>query len=303
MPLWPDHFVPSRSVYGALLGFQAVCCLLAIAGVLARRALFAAAACGLFCFFCDRLQYHNNRYELLLLSVLVALTPCDRSWLLGRAPRLGLGPRWAARFVGVQLSIVYLASSLGKLFDPDWRGGSVLLIRFALGRHVSERFLPESVVSLLSEPWFAHAAALGAISSELFLALGLWFRRTRPLALWLGVMFHVGIELSAHVELFSYTMLCGYLVFVTPELRERKLSWSVAEPRGQWLAALFRRLDLLARFRHEAPSEQSALLELTDRDGKVHRGLPAWRELSRATPLLFPLWLPLALLTWRRRRA
>jgi hypothetical protein len=302
MPLWPENFVPSARVYGTLLGLQALGCLLALAGVLARPALFAAAATGLFCFFCDRLQYHNNRYELLLLSLLAAVTACDRSFLPFRRPRLGSAPRWAAAIVGAQLSVVYLASSLGKLVDPDWRGGAVLMLRFALGRPIAERFLPGSVASLLNQPWFAQAAAIGAISSELFLALGLWFRRTRALALWLGVMFHLGIELSARVELFSYTMLCGYVVFVTPELRERQLSWDTSRPLGRALSAVFRPLDLLARFRHEpGPEAQTALLVTTDREQRVHRGLAAWRELARATPLLFPLWLPLAVVTWRRR--
>src|SRR5215216_4990729 len=65
MPLWPESFVPSEAGYAALLGLQALLCVLALLGVLARPALFLAAFAGLFCFFCDRLQYHNNRYQLL----------------------------------------------------------------------------------------------------------------------------------------------------------------------------------------------------------------------------------------------
>ncbi len=302
LPLLPESLVPSRRAFSALLCFQAVCSALAIVGVLARGALLAAALSGLYAILCDRLQYHNNRYELLLVALLVALTPCDRSFRLFFAPRPGTGPRWAVRMVGAQLSIVYLASSLGKLFDPDWRGGAVLHLRFSQGRHITEHLLPEPLVALVSRPWFAEVASLLAIGSELFLALGLWFPRTRALALWLGVMFHVGIELSAHVELFSYTMLFGYLAFVTPELRERTLSWSSVAPRGPALRALFRRLDLLARFRHESHTGP-ALLQVTDRGGSVHLGLGALRELCRATPLLFPLWAPLALFTYRRKRA
>jgi hypothetical protein len=67
------------------------------------------------------------------------------------------------------------------------------------------------------------------------------------------------------------------------------------------LATLFRRLDLLARFRHES-HETPDLLRVTDRAGSEHRGLAALRELCRATPPLFPLWAPLALVTRRRRR-
>jgi hypothetical protein len=58
----------------------------------------------------------------------------------------------------------------------------------------------------------------------------------------------------------------------------------------------------LARFRHVQVDGQASLLVARDRAGIAHRGLSAWRELSRATPLLFPLWLPLSILTWRERR-
>jgi hypothetical protein len=166
----------------------------------------------------------------------------------------------------------------------------------------AEQYLGPNVAALLSAPWFAHAAAVAAIGCELFLALGLWFTRTRALCLWLGLVFHAGIEVTARVELFSYTMLSGYLVFVTPELCERSVSWNARTRAGRALGRLCSRLDILARFRHEQVDGQASLLVARDRAGIAHRGLSAWRELARATPLLFPLWLPLAVLTWRERR-
>jgi hypothetical protein len=306
MPLVPAALVPSAGVYGCLLGAALLGCALSALGVFARPALFGAAALGLFCTLCDRLQYHNNRYQLLLLAMLVAVTPCDRSFSLVRTTELGPGPRWGARLVAFQVSIVYLASSLGKLFDADWRGGAVLRLRFA----VAEPYLADYVgadlaracTDVITHPAFAALAATIAISSELFLAVGPWLRRTRILALWLGVVFHVSVELFARVELFSYTMLCSYLVFVTPELRERRLSWDTSRRIGRRFSRLFQRVDLLQRFEHEQSPTQPSLLETSDRDGERHQGLAAWRELARAVPPLFPLWLPLRLLTLRRRR-
>jgi Vitamin K-dependent gamma-carboxylase len=300
LPVWPEAWVPSRPLYTALLGLQATCAVLAVVGVRSRGALLAGAGCGLFLLLCDRLQYHNNRYELLLVTILVSLTPCDRSFRWRRPARPGPGPRWAARMVGAQLSIAYLASSVGKLLDPEWRGGSVLHLRFSHGPHIDQHLLPSLVEQLIAQPWFSWVASVAAITSELFLALGLWFPRTRVAALWLGVMFHVGIELSARVELFSYTMLFGYLVFVTPELRERTLSFSASHPRGAPLSGLFRRLDFFARFRHESHAAGD-LMRVADRRGRLHHGLGALRELARAIPLLFPLWAPLALFSLGRR--
>jgi hypothetical protein len=301
MPLLPDSLVPSRRAYVLLMVVQAAASVAALLGLWSRPLLALAALGGLYGMLGDRLHYHNNRYELLLLTLLVAVTPCDRSFLVFGKPRPGAAPRWAARLVGAQLSIVYLASSLGKLFDVDWRSGVVLLPRFASARPFVEQHLFPGLMALLTAPWFAHAASLGALGSELFLALGPWFRRTRVLALWLGVMFHIGIELAAHVELFSYTMLGGYLVFATPELRQRQASWSPRGGLGRLCMALCQRLDILARFEQLSPSAQSELLLVRDAEQRSYRGLAAWRELTRATPLLFPLWLPLRLVTWRER--
>ncbi|HKY34414.1 MAG TPA: HTTM domain-containing protein [Polyangiaceae bacterium] len=316
LPLLPEALVPSRRGYGLLLACQALTAVLALLGLVARPALLIAALCGLYGMACDRLQYHNNRYTLLLVALLVALTPCDRSfvWAFGakappHAPSPPPGdekghakaPRWAAYLVGVQLSLVYLSSSLGKLLDGDWRGGTVMLLRFTPFRATAEQWVPAGMAEWLTEPWFGQLAAVSALATELLLALGPWLARPRILALWVGVMFHAGIELFANVELFSYTMLCAYLVFVTPERRERRLSWSARDGAAGLLAKLAAGLDFLARFRHERVPGQQALLVVHDRGGQPHQGLAALRELTRATPLLFPLWLPLSLLTWRKR--
>jgi hypothetical protein len=300
LPMVPESLVPSRNGYVAVLAVQGICSVAALLGFFTRPALLVASSLGIFTLLWDRLDYHNNRYELLLLVFLVALTPCDRSFLPLRRARPGPGPRWAVTLVGAQVSAVYLASSLGKLFDHDWRGGVVLSHRFDKALPFFDAHQLHALGALVASPAFAHTASLAAIASELFLALGLWFRPTRALALWLGFMFHAGIEIVAHVELFSYTMIAGYLAFVTPELRERTLSFSLKTPAGQRCASLCRHLDLLARFQHASAPDQAPLLRVTDRSGATHEGLPAWRELARAFPPLFPLWLPLALITFRK---
>lgn len=302
MPLVAEAWVPSRGIYMAMLVVAAACCVLSALGIQARRALLAASALHLYGLFSDRLQYHNNRYALILLCGLIALSPCDRSFLAWRASvplaaSARLAPRLFAFAIGAQLSLVYLSSSLGKAFDVDWRGGTVMLLRFAEGHAVLARHVPEAVARLLTMHWFAHAASVAAIASELFIALGPWFRRARPFALWLGVVFHLGIELSANVELFSYTMLAGYVAFVTPELGERTLSFRKGA-RGARLAWVIAKLDWLARF-ETGTREQAKQLVVTSRDGRAWSGLAAWRELTRAIPALFPLWLPLWLLTRR----
>lgn len=306
MPLIKDAWVPSRNVFVLLLVLKLTASVCAIVGIVPRIGLLASAAIGLYVFACDRLQYHNNRYATNLLGFLLAFTPCDRSYRLLYPRRTGAGasgrgPWWAVRLLGVQLSLIYLASGLGKLVDPDWRGGAVMLGRFADGIakvRASGHELPGAATDLLTSPVFAGLASKAAISTELFLAIGLWLARTRPLALWLGLVFHLGIEMTAKVDLFSWLMLGAYLLFVKPELGERRLLCDTARRAGRLVSLGVQSLDWLKRFRVTAGKPAGGVFEITDRDGRVHRGFAAVVALSRGIPLLFLLWLPLAALSW-----
>jgi hypothetical protein len=218
-PLLPEALVPSRPVYAALVAVQLLLAVLVVGGRWrAREALFASALLGTYVLLCDRLQFHHNRWALFCQAFLLSFAPCDRSFRLG--PRLQcVGPLWAARLVGLQLSIIYLASGGSKLLDADWRSGLVLLERFHL--YASQAIaagVPAGVMDALARPATASVLAKGAIATELFLAFGLWPARTRVLALCWGAAFHLVIEATSRVESFTWVVLASYLVFVTPGL-------------------------------------------------------------------------------------
>lgn len=213
-PLLPDALVPSRDAYALLVAVQLTLALLVVAGRWrAREALLASALLGTYVLLCDRLQFHHNRWALFCQAFLLSFAPCDRSFRLG--PRLPcVGPLWAARLVGVQLSIIYLASGGSKLLDADWRGGLVLLERFQL--YASQAIaagVPAVVMNALSQPAVASIVAKSAIATELFLAFGIWPSRTRLFALCLGTGFHLVIEATSRVESFTWLVLASYLVF------------------------------------------------------------------------------------------
>lgn len=298
MPLIPEHWVPGREQYTASLLLSAAAAVLVVIGIAARPALLFASLSGLYVMLSDRLQYHNNRYVLLLMCFLLAFTPCDRSfrlWGARRDPELRRGPIWAQRLIQLQLSIVYLASGGGKLLDPDWRAGTVLWLRVGRSLDLAQaagHVLPEALLAVLRSPLTFSVASKIAIVLELSLALGLWLPRTRVAALWLGVWFHLGIELTSRVEIFSWLVLTVYLLFAVPELRDRVLRYDPEHRGGRALARAVRWLDWLARFRLE-PTPSSAApgaFEVVDRDGTTASGLRGATLLARALPVLFPVW-------------
>jgi Vitamin K-dependent gamma-carboxylase len=224
-PLLPEALVPSRVVYGFILATEGTLAAIVITGWRAREALLGRAIVGAYVLACDRLQYHHNRWALLCFALLLAFTPCDRSFALVRSSAQPLGPTWAVDLAKLQVSLIYLASGGSKLLDPDWRGGLVLLERFRLyGGQAVEAGAPARLVAWLSQPDVTSALSKLAIGTELFLAIGFWTRRTRWVALVVGIGFHLVIEVTARVESFSWLMITTYGFFFLPELsalRER----------------------------------------------------------------------------------
>src|SRR5262245_51649298 len=273
LPLWPSAWVPGRGLYAAVLAAEVILGALAMVGIVAREALLARSLIGLYVLGCDRVQYHNNRYALVVFAFLLALCPCDaRVALRPRMNATRAEPLWAQRLAQAQLGIVYLASGGSKLLDPDWRAGRVLGDRFVrYGPAAVRAGVPHAIVEWLATPGVAEALAKTAIATELSLVVLLWTTRSRPFALWWGTMFHLTIEMTARVEIFTWLTLAIYALFAVPTTRERIIACP-PEKRG-WSKALAT-LDWLRRYEHR--EVMTTRVELVDRDGRQHAGLRAW---------------------------
>jgi Vitamin K-dependent gamma-carboxylase len=303
LPFIPETWVASRLLYTGLLASMLVLAVLATVGHRARLALGASAAIGLYVLLCDRLQFHHNRYALFCLAGLLSLSPCDRSFLITgsvETPAARIGSLWVTRLARAQVSLIYVASGGGKLLDADWRNGIVLGDRIA--RHASQAIaqgVPARVVEWLAGPMASSALAKVAIATELFLAFGLWPKRTRIYALWWGVVFHLTIEATSRVELFTWLMLASYALFVTPDVQARKLFFDPSRAKGAVYSRLVRLFDWFARFDVVAWEPDGIRtghsLVIVRRDGTRATGIRAFAMAARCLPILFPLWGPVAL--------
>jgi hypothetical protein len=202
---------------------------------------------------------------------------------------------WLLRF---EAAVVYGASGLSKLLDHDWFDGTVTWDR-VMRQRADLDGLPSPVLSLLTDRSFHGVAAKVIIATELFIALGLWPRRTRYAAVWVAVCFHVAIDVTSSVEVFSYLAVAMLLVWAVPSTRDRTLTLDLDREAHRGLARSVRALDWLARFRVVARPGNA--LTVTDRDGRVRTGRPAVVfVLSR---LLLTCWFALPLLLLRHNRA
>jgi hypothetical protein len=280
-----------EGVYIGLLWLAAVAAVAMTIGVLPRLATATAFGIVAYNLFLSTTHFHNNRAYLLIVLGLLAVAPLGRE----------TGPAWPLWLLRFECSAVYFASAFSKLIDPDWFGGTVTWQRVVHAKaELQGGVLPDWAVSLLTNRSFHTGAAKLIVLTELFIALGLWWPRTRYAAVWVAVVFHLSIEASASVQVFSYLAVCVLVVWAVPSTRDRVLRLDPASARHRRLRAAVRALDWLARFRVEDAPPGSPL-EVVERDGRRMRGGSALALTLSRLPLTAWFALPTLLLPAVRR--
>jgi hypothetical protein len=159
--------------------------------------------------FLDQQLYLNHLYFLLLMCLLLTVADSGAEISLDARKQQGRGPipYWPAFLVKAQLSLMYGFAALAKI-NPDYLSGGVL-DRFL---HLPFDLQPPDVAAVFLVP--------GSIGTELFLAVGLWARRTQKFALALGVLFHVAMIFlvgpALQLVVFAVASLVPYLFFTDP---------------------------------------------------------------------------------------
>ncbi len=120
---------------------------------------------------------------------------------------------WAQRLMQIQLSIVYFRAFYGKLAGFTWREGSAIYYATVLPEH---RRLP--LPRIFRKGFGMKLLAWSALAIEASLAILIWAPPLRVPLVIIGIVFHLGIELTLNVQLFGWTMMVCLLLFLPPEL-------------------------------------------------------------------------------------
>jgi hypothetical protein len=312
-----------RALYSGLVYVGVVAAAALSLGILTRVTSVVTFGVVAYNLFLSTTNVHNNRAFLVIVLAGLAVAPCGRelsvdAWWRRRRGRPPLDPRapgWPLWLLRFEASVLYGASGLSKLLDPDWFGGTVTWHRVT--QHRADMLaspLPGWAVDLLLDRSFHTVAAKVIVLTELSIAAGLWSRRTRYAAVWLAVCFHVAIQLTASVEVFSYLAIAALVIWAVPSTGDRVLALDRSVPSHRRLARTVGALDWLARFRvvdRPGPGPGpgsgpgldvgSAEPVVTDRDGSTTTGRPALALAFSRLPLTAWGALPLLLLPSVRR--
>jgi uncharacterized membrane protein YphA (DoxX/SURF4 family) len=298
-----------RDLYIAVLVVGAVAAIAMALGLWTRVTTATTFAVVTYNLLLSVTNLHNNRAYLLFVLGVLAFAPCGRefsvdAWLRrrrGLPPLDATAPAWPLVLLRLEACVVYGASGLSKLLDPDWFGG-----RVTWGRMVESRTrlqtktpTPDWLISLLTDRTFHVYAAKFIVLTELFIAVGLALRATRYVAVWVAVCFHVAIQLSANVEVFSYLAIAALVIWAVPSTRDRVLLIDPTDASARRFARVVRALDWLARFRiDDAPPGSPA--RVLDRDGTLWEGDAAYVFTCSRLPVTAWFALPLLLLPGAR---
>lgn len=242
---WPAfgwiHPWPGAGMHVHFL-FLAVAAAALAAGVRPRTAAALLCLGWTYVFLLERSAYLNHLYFACLLAGLFAIVPVEGV----SVPRWGL---WLLRF---QVAVPYLFGGIAKL-NGDFLRGQPLHIWMDRMEHLAWVPGHGSLELALFASWTATSFDLAVVP------LLLW-RRTRPLALTVAVVFHLANAVMFRIGIFPWMMILATTVFLDPNW-PRRLRGTPAErigaktnPRHRGLVlaflAVWTTLQCLVPFRH-----------------------------------------------------
>ena len=252
----PHGIVPGgTSAYRAVEAGLVVASLCLLVGFRPRIAAAVAFLCLAWLHHVDPWALNSGDALMRDIVFLLALAPAGAclsvdALLSRRGATIPLVSPWALRLVQIQVSVMYLVAAVTKLSGARWRDGTAVSYPLRIPGMVRVQ-LPDGLVA---SPLMAHVLTWGVLGAELAIGLLVWSRRARPWALGIGVLLHLGLELTLRVGFFSWIVLASYVAFVPPERAARLVvAWS-------------RRLHL-----HPLSGEREAAVAADPRAARVER--------------------------------
>jgi hypothetical protein len=171
-------------------------------GFFAGPAALVATGLNVWSFLWDQQTYSNHRVLVMLLVLYLVFARSDAVWAVRRRrDAAATVPWWPQLLLMTQVSVCYLFAGLNKVNSTYLDGDSFgTWLRWPL---------PDFTYPLL---------AIGSVAGELFLAWAFWWRRTRWLAVAVGVVLHGSIvvgmaEQTVPLAIFGITCVSTYWLF------------------------------------------------------------------------------------------
>ena len=178
----------------------------------------------------DKTTYLNHYYWISLASLLMVFLPLHRTASLDawRNPSLRseTAASWVVWVLRAQVGVVYLFGGIAKL-NADWLF-SAQPMRIWLYNN-GDLFL---VGPLLREAWVAYSMSWAGAAFDLTIVGWLLWRRSRPAAFVVLVLFHVMTWILFPIGMFPWLMIAGATVFFPSDWPHQVISKLRRRPRA-----------------------------------------------------------------------
>lgn len=169
----------------------------------------------------DKTTYLNHYYFISLLSFLMIFLPANSSFsfdaLKHKSVRHQFIPKWTLDSIKLLLGIVYFYAGLAKL-NSDWLVNAMPLKIWLPGRY-DLPFLGD----LLQQEWVHYTFSWTGAAYDLAIPFILLYRKTRPYAFVLVVIFHVLTRVLFPIGMFPYIMIVSSLIFFDASVHKKIL--------------------------------------------------------------------------------
>ena len=202
--------VPSFDQYRDIENLLFVLAIFFTAGMFTRIVGSLMSLLFAYLFVLTQFSYHHYIFLLVLMLLIIGFSPCADYWSIDayithKPPKKRrVTP---LRMLQVLTSTIYAFTIIHKL-QAGWLEGKTIGVLMESGTFGGP------LLPLLSHLVIAPLLPFTILLSMLFVAIGLWFPRTRLWAIAIGVLLHIGIDTTMDVGTFSYQMIALYLAFL-----------------------------------------------------------------------------------------
>ena len=159
----------------------------------------------------DATNYLNHHYLVCLLSFLMIFLPANRAFsidaLIWKKIKTDRVPSWTINILIFQLTIVYTFAGIAKL-NYDW-----IFNAMPLAVWLPEREGIPILGYFFQFKWVAFLMSWAGAFYDLTIAYFLMYSRTRPIAYFFVVVFHLMTWLLFNIGLFPWIMILSTLIF------------------------------------------------------------------------------------------
>lgn len=168
-------------------------------------------------YFMQKSSYNNHYYLLLLISIIMLFLPANQYASLDakRNPSIkSLSmPQWCSWVMIAQIAILYFFATIAK-FYPGWLDGSFTRLLFVNN--------PFAVIKQVVEhPSFHLFIAYSGILFDLLIVPLLLIRKTRSMAFFAAIFFHLFNAIFLHIGIFPFFALSFTVFFYPPDFMRK----------------------------------------------------------------------------------